>query len=183
MGLFSGKSTRDPSVVEMENWLAHPMEFGRKPDKCSVIKQYSIKLPGVGDSLLSLCRYRYNDRKADGRGVAGASTWSFIGDDLNEIPDDDYMLAYCGWYVVFNGVNSGSVQVKNVNENIQVPGHRTAVVDEIFILGDSIVYSYSGVTDRGDDVVGATDGSFTVCYKKAVHLVDFQVFIFCWEKQ
>lgn len=45
-----------------------------------------------------------------GRGfLNGSLTWSFLGDDVNAISDDDLLVAYCGWAWLFPALQAGNV--------------------------------------------------------------------------
>lgn len=162
----SGGGGDAKAVREAKEWLSHPMEFGRPPDACEVLGSRTLNLPGNGPTRLTLVRYSYREPKTVGRAVTGAMVWSFIGGGLEGISDDAYLLAYCGWYFVFNGTQGGSLGAEDVNEAIEVEGFQQVRASKKYLIGDSTVYIFTGKDAQGNDVVGATDGDYRMALKK-----------------
>jgi hypothetical protein len=81
---------------KMAEWLAHPNEFGVIPEVVRFKKIYKAKLITYGNVEIHLVDYEMPDGTT-GRGfVNGRLTWSFLGDEVNMIKDDDFFVAYCG---------------------------------------------------------------------------------------
>jgi hypothetical protein len=163
------QSGKLPEVIQAELWLSHPTEYGRPPDHCTLISRTAMVIPGAGKTLLSLCRYRYNDTGETGRVVASRLkqvTWAFVGPGVDAISDSYYLVAYCGWCSLVSGIEGKSVVAEEVDEEVTVPGHRSARAHERYRIGNSVVHEFKGVDDQGREVVGSTDGSFTVSFAK-----------------
>lgn len=80
----------------MTEWLAHPSEFGVRPKTVRHKRTYQASLIH-GDAEIHLCEYVMPDGTC-GRGfVNGSLTWSFLGEGVEAIDDDNLLPAYCGW--------------------------------------------------------------------------------------
>lgn len=100
---------------EMAEWLAHPNEFGVRPKRVQLKRTYRVNVITYGDVKLHLVEYEMPDGTA-GRGfVNGALTWSFLGDEVNAMSDDDLLIAYCGWAWLFPALQAGNVVTEFVS--------------------------------------------------------------------
>ncbi|HWJ07662.1 MAG TPA: hypothetical protein VNS57_17930 [Steroidobacteraceae bacterium] len=93
----------------MAEWLAHPNEYGVLPKQARLKRTYRGNLITHGDVELHLVEYEMPDG-AKGRGFVNKGlTWSFLGDKVNAIKDDDLLVAYCGWAWLFPAMQAGNV--------------------------------------------------------------------------
>ena len=100
---------------KMAEWLAHPMEFGVQPEIVRFKRTYQAKLITYGKVQIHLVDYEMPDGTI-GRGfVNDGLTWSFIGEEVNSIKDDDLFIAYCGWAWLFPPLQKGTVQTNFVS--------------------------------------------------------------------
>lgn len=100
---------------EMAEWLAHPMEFGVQPAIVRFKRTYRAKLITYGNVQIHLVHYEMPDGTI-GRGfVNDGLTWSFLGEPVNSIKDDDLFVAYCGWAWLFPALQKGTVQTNFVS--------------------------------------------------------------------
>jgi hypothetical protein len=81
---------------KMAEWLAHPMEFGIAPQLVQYKTSFQVKLLGSGKTAMHLTDYVMPDGTR-GRGIVEPVTWSFLGEQINEMSDQDMVIAYCGW--------------------------------------------------------------------------------------
>jgi hypothetical protein len=94
---------------EMAEWLAHPNEYGVPPTQVRLKRTYRGNLVTHGDVELHLVEYEMPDG-TKGRGFVNEGlTWSFLGDKVNAIKDDDLLVAYCGWAWLFPAMQAGNV--------------------------------------------------------------------------
>lgn len=95
---------------ELANWLAHPLEFGVRPKAVRLKRTYKTEFIGRGIVEIHLVEYTMPDG-VEGRGfVFDSLTWSFLGESVNLIQDDDLFTAYCGWAWLFPALQAGNVQ-------------------------------------------------------------------------
>ena len=103
---FGNKKKHEDQMAE---WLAHPNEFGVRPKSVRHKRTYKGNLMGHGDVEIQLIEYVMPDG-TQGRGfVNGPLTWSFLGEGVNVIDDDNLLLAYCGWSWLFPALQAGGV--------------------------------------------------------------------------
>ena len=100
---------------KMAEWLAHPTEFGVQPKIVRFKRTYKAKLITYGNVQIHLVHYEMPDGTI-GRGFVNAGlTWSFLGELINSIKDDDLFVAYCGWAWLFPPLQKGTVQTNFVS--------------------------------------------------------------------
>lgn len=94
------------ALAEMCEWLAHPNEFGRPPDRIYQADSRELYWPPTEDQRrLRVFQYEYegDDGKLDeGFGLTGSVTWSMGGEQLATEPEDVYCL-HCAWELEMNG--------------------------------------------------------------------------------
>ncbi len=90
----------------MSEWLAHPMEFGQPPKSVKHKRKYRLKIMG-NPTDVHLLDYEMPDGHR-GRGFVNPTTWSFLGSEVNQIPDDQLIVAYIGWLFLFPALQNGS---------------------------------------------------------------------------
>jgi hypothetical protein len=148
--------------AQMAEWLSHPSEFGVAPKLVRYRKTYKAKLITHGKVRIHVVDYEMPDGKK-GRGfVNGGLTWSFLGDDVNRIDDEDHFTAYCGWSWLFPAMQGGSVQTdfasdgeeKKFIEERQKSGVEGLRITSKYKIGTSELFEYDGVR-KGDKVKGA----------------------------
>ena len=106
---------KDQIEEQMAEWLAHPMEFGVRPEMVRLKRTYTAELVTYGNVQIHLVDYRMPSATI-GRGlVIDSLTWSFLGDHVNLINDDDLFVAYCGWAWLFPALQAGTAQTTFVS--------------------------------------------------------------------
>jgi hypothetical protein len=88
----------------MCQWLEHPNEYGRPPDKIELADSKEIFWPPTQDRRrLWVFRYNYaeEDGTHDGFGMTGSITWSMMGDPPLKTPDEVYAM-HCVWEMQHN---------------------------------------------------------------------------------
>jgi hypothetical protein len=89
--------------AEFANWLAHPNELGRPPDKLEVLDHRTIYWPPGGeDASLWLIKYRLADLwglEADDVdcGLVGSTTWCIFSYKMHQRPPEDCYAIHCCW--------------------------------------------------------------------------------------
>jgi hypothetical protein len=146
----------------MAEWLSHPLEFGVPPASIRYRRSYRGTLVTQGDVEIHLVEYAMPDG-THGRGfVNGPLTWSFIGEEVNAIGDDDLLQAYCGWSWLFPALQGGSVETDFVSETEEPQfldqkreeGFENIVVTDRYRIGDSELFEFTAIRD-GVPVKGA----------------------------
>src|SRR5262249_40518109 len=165
----SGRKRR--AEEEMAEWLAHPNEFGVRPTSVCHERTYNGTLPSHGDVSIRLVEYVMPDGTS-GRGFVNWSlTWSFIGEEINRIPDDDLLLAYCGWAWLFPALQSGSVQTKFASEGEEArfleqkrdQGVSDVEITNRYRIGTSELFEFTG-TFEGKPAKGARNTGVQAAY-------------------
>lgn len=89
---------------KMAEWLAHPMEFGVRPESVRLKHTYKADLITYGKLDIHLVDYTMPDGTT-GRGFVNEGlTWSFLGPEVDSIKDEELFVAYCGWAWLFPAV-------------------------------------------------------------------------------
>lgn len=89
--------------AEFAQWLAHPNELDRPPNKVDVIEHRRMMWPPQGEVLdLWLLKYRAADpwdleADAEGVGMTGSTTWCFFEDSMLKLSPDDCIAIHCSW--------------------------------------------------------------------------------------
>jgi hypothetical protein len=147
---------------EMADWLAHPMEFGVPPKTVRLKRTYRGEVITQGAVTIHLVEYEMPDGTL-GRGfVNGSLTWSFPGDDINAIADDDLMVAYCGWAWLFPATQAGNVpsefesltEERAFTEKKLADGFADVQLGSRYQIGTSELFEFKG-TSNGQQFVGA----------------------------
>lgn len=149
---------------QMTEWLAHPMEFGVRPESVHFKRTYKAKLITYGDVQIHLVYYKMPDG-ISGRGfVNDGLTWSFLGEPVNLINDDELFVAYCGWAWLFPALQQGTVQTTFISNGEefkflakkQDEGITDIQVTARYKIGTSELTEFLGTRD-GVPVKGAGD--------------------------
>jgi hypothetical protein len=136
----------------MTEWLAHPNEFGQRPASVRYRKTYRAELITHGPVDIDLVDYVMPDGTR-GRGfVNGPLTWSFLGEGVQAISDDDLLLAYCGWAWLFPALQAGSVDTSfgSTDEEARLTERKIASgitdfrITGRFRIGTSELFEYAG---------------------------------------
>ena len=157
---------------EMADWLAHPMEFGVQPKTVRFKRTYRGEVIITGAVEIHLVEYEMpNGRK--GRGfVNGPLTWSFLGEEVNAMADDDLMVAYWGWAWLFPAVQAGNA-VQDFESLTEEPAFIAKKLadgfDEIqltsrYKIGTSELFEFKG-TSQGKLFVGAGNTESEVAFE------------------
>lgn len=138
---------------EMAEWLAHPMEFGVAPESVRYRKTHKTNDITQRKVEIHVVDYKMPDG-TKGRGfVNGSLTWSFLGDKMNAISDEDLFLAYCGWAWLFPAMQGETVLTDFVSageEAMFADSRRSDGVTDFRItgrykFGDSELFEYDGL--------------------------------------
>jgi hypothetical protein len=156
---------------EMAQWLAHPLEFGVLPASTRFKRSYNVRVITHGDEQVHLVEYEMPDG-TKGRGfVNGSLTWSFLGDAVNAIEDDDLLVAYYGWAWLFSGIQANTVatEFKSLTEEDEFfekkvqEGFANVRFGARYKIGTSELFEYTATKD-GIDYRGAGDTESDVCF-------------------
>ncbi len=159
---------------EMADWLAHPMEFGVQPKTVRLKRTYRGEVIVTGAFEIHLVEYEMPNGTT-GRGfVNGSLTWSFIGDDVNAIADDDVTLAYWGWAWLFPAIQAGNAvtDFQSLTEEPAFIAKKLAAgFEEIqltsrYKIGTSELFEFKG-TSQGKPFVGAGNTESEVAFAAA----------------
>ena len=155
----------------MAEWLEHPLEFGVRPEMVRFKRTYDANLIGFGNVQIHLVDYKMPDGSV-GRGFVNDNlTWSFPGDSVNLIKDDDLFVAYCGWAWLFPSLQQGKVQTTFVSTGVEsrfLAKKRQEGITDIEVLsrykiGTSELTEFVG-RHNGVPVKGAGDSSAEVLF-------------------
>ena len=156
---------------EMAEWLAHPNEFGVRPETVRLKRTYKANLITQGDRELHLVEYVMPDGTT-GRGVVnGSLTWSFLGEEVNAISDDDLLVAYCGWAWLFPALQAGTVATEFLSLSEEAAfrakkrndGLEDLVLTDRYKIGTSELFEFKA-TKNGRQIRGAGDVASEVSY-------------------
>jgi hypothetical protein len=161
-----GSAKEREAETAMAEWLAHPSEFGVRPDSVRFERTYHGRLPGAGEIEVDLVEYVMPDGTT-GRGfVNGPLTWSFVGDEVTPIGDDDLFLAYCGWAWLFPALRSGDVETEFISdgeeqrflEQKDQQGLRDIEITSRYRIGGTELFEFTGTyEERSVKGAGNTD--------------------------
>ncbi|WP_269541863.1 hypothetical protein [Cerasicoccus fimbriatus] len=157
--LFGNKFEKEKE--ELRKWLAHPNEFGEVPSEISHIKEYHVSLMNYGKTKIQLFRYQMPNGFS-GRGFVNPVTWSFLGDDVEKIPDDLLLFAYAGWLFLFPAIQEGKVltdfesdgERERYLEQLKNHGLTDIQVVAQYKIGTSELYEFKAFFN-GEEVRGA----------------------------
>jgi len=151
----------NPSITAATAYLEQRPEFGRPPDSCLIVarKAMTLRTPTV----LTVCRYRYDDTGQSGRVVIGAEPWAYLGEAANAFSHDDYLLAYCGWHFLYCGQEAKPITTRIIKRPITLPNLHSAIATAEYRIGAEVLIQFEGVDAQGQPVAGATDGTTTTC--------------------
>jgi hypothetical protein len=90
------------ALAEMANWLAHPNEFGRPPDKIELYDTRDLYWPPTKDKRrVWLAKYTFSDEKGGeperGVGMVGSVTFALFGEATIDLSPEDIYGLYCCW--------------------------------------------------------------------------------------
>lgn len=168
-----GFKTKKNIENEMSQWLSHPYEFGEEPKSVHFVRTYKLNLISYGKVKIHLVEYEMMDG-TKGRGFVNAHlTWSFTGDDIDKIEDDDLLMAYCGWAWLFPNLQIGNIQTefKSKTEEMVVinklkdSGFENITIGDKYKIGHSEIFEFSASKD-GVCFVGASDHNHTISFPK-----------------
>jgi hypothetical protein len=96
------KSDEFMALSEMAEWLAHPNEMGRAPDRIRVLDTREMFWPPTNDRRrLWLIAYSYDDGEA-GVGMVGSVTFALFGDANPDASPEDIYGLHCAWELEMN---------------------------------------------------------------------------------
>lgn len=156
---------------QMAEWLSHPSEFGVAPKLVRYRKTEKAKLVTYGKVQIYVVDYEMPNGKK-GRGFVNNSlTWSFLGDQVNAISDDDHFTAYCGWAWLFPALQAETVKtdfVSQKEESAFTNSRKGSGITDFRItgryqIGTSELFEYDGIRD-GRKIKGAGGSESLVEY-------------------
>ena len=114
-----------------------------------------MTLFGKKKAIVHLVSYEMPDGY-NGRGfVNGPLTWSFIGEELKSIADDDLFRAYCGWAWIFPALQAHTISTDFEPEHLaqfvkskETEGYKEIVVVEKYKIGTSELVTYTSIKDN-----------------------------------
>jgi hypothetical protein len=151
-----------PSAAEAERaletmaaWLAHPSEFGERPRAVRLLGTYPRVIMSLGPDPVPIFLIAYEMPSGKrGRGFVNPITWSFIGDELDAIPDADLVTAYTGWAFLFPQLQDGSIQTEfaattlpSFKAFLTKCGVTDVTIDDTYLVGDSELFEFTGSQD------------------------------------
>lgn len=160
----------------LSQWLADPLEFGCPPKSVRLLHTYHVSIKHRGPTDVHLLRYEMPNG-AIGRGFVNPTTWSFQGDKVNQIPDDDLLLAYMGWLYVFPTLQNGHLvpittsegEEQRLLEKKANAGFTEVVILERYQLLQSIELFEWRAQYQGEPVRGAGNSSNIDLWHPASH--------------
>jgi len=156
---------------ELAEWLAHPNEFGMRPKGIRLKRTYKVNVMTHGDRDLHLLEYTMPDGTT-GRGfVNGSLTWSFLGDEVNAISDNDLLVAYCGWAWLFPALQAGNVATEFMSLTEEAAfrakkhndGLENLELTDRYRIGTSELFEFKA-TKNGKQIKGAGNTESEVSY-------------------
>ena len=176
-GLFGKKYQQQEQ--ELAQWLAHPNEFGQAPSTIKHRRAFPLQLMNFGETVVHLIDYQMPSG-TKGRGFVNPITWSFLGDEINAIPDEKLLVAYCGWAFLFPGIQAGGIETKFESngeeqrylDDLTSKGLTEIIVEGRYRIGTSELYGFKAKFN-GEPVRGAGNTETEVGYTAAhpcIHL-------------
>jgi hypothetical protein len=159
---------------EMADWLAHPAEFGVPPKTVRLKRTYRGEVIITGAVEIHRVEYAMPDGTT-GRGfVNGPLTWSFLGDGVNAMADDDLMVAYWGWAWLSPALQAGNavMDFQSLTEEAAFTAKKLADgFDEVrmtsrYKIGTSELFEFKG-TSRGKLFICAGNTESEVAFDAA----------------
>lgn len=152
----------------MAEWLRHPNEFGVEPVRVKRRRRYGLNLMHYGRTWVHLMEYEM-PCGTRGRGFVNPITWSFQGENVEQVPDDALVHAYCGWLFLFPSLQNGGAvtQFESNGEEarylaqLQNHGLTEIVFGERYRIGDSELYGFTA-RYQGQRVQGAGNTAYEV---------------------
>jgi hypothetical protein len=97
-----------------------------------------------------------------GRGFVNPITWSFLGDNVNQISDDSLITAYAGWVFLFSALENGSATSDFVSEGEEAAylaekashGLQDVAITNRYKIGTSELFEFTA-SYEGNPVKGA----------------------------
>ena len=168
-----GNKNKKVAEMAMSEWLAHPNEFGESPKSVRFKRTYKGELVSYGNVEIHLVDYEMPDGTI-GRGfVNGNLTWSFLGNDVNKINDDDLLSAYCGWAWLFPAIQAGNILTDFESQGEESlflsmkaqEGFENINITDRYKIGTSELFEFTA-TKQGKSFVGAGDSNGDVAFEE-----------------
>jgi hypothetical protein len=105
------KAAREPgfaAMAEMCNWLSHPNEYGKPPDKVKLMDKRTVYWPPTRDTReVRLFSFVYEKRRSyprvSGVGMVGSVTWAFFDETKPTMKPEDIYGLHCCFELETNG--------------------------------------------------------------------------------
>lgn len=92
------------ALAGMCDWLAHPNEMGRPPDRITLVDSRELYWPPTRDRRwLWIFRYRYESNEAEpdeGYCMTGSVTWAMFGTNTLDLSVEDVYGLHCAWELI-----------------------------------------------------------------------------------
>ena len=171
---------KDPIIKKMVEWIEHPMEFNKKPDKIEIFDERDLFWPTQKVEKCYLLRFSVDNEEFIG--FTGPISWCFIAIDFNKLTKDDLYLRYTGWYTVFATINSDNYNKSQegankdlVMKNLGEQGYTEIEVLQCANLGGENYYEFKCKKDNSIKKVVGTQDNLTEF--KIDHILPFFEFI------
>lgn len=170
LGAVGAPETLESPEQALAEWLAHPHEFGVAPVSVERHRSYDVELTNYGPTQVHLLTYEMPDGTA-GRGFVNPITWSFLGDGVEAIDDDDLLVAYAGWSWLFPAMSDGQVVTEFDSDGeqaafeaqLQASGVTEVEFLDRYKIGTSELFEFVG-TSRGVPLRGAGNTEIQVVF-------------------
>ena len=94
-------STNKKIIEKMSDWIAHPMEFNKRPEHIEIVAEKKLMWITQEVEDCYLVKFTMKDNLTEYIGFTGPITWCFIGIDFSKLSHDELFLRYTGWYLAF----------------------------------------------------------------------------------
>ena len=134
LSLFKPKSISEKyaeDIEEVKVWLKNSSSINSTPVKVNFIKSFKKMFLLLDQKVrINLFEYQLSDG-SKGRAFTGPLTWSFLGDGIDQIKNEDLIIAYCGWFFLTLGCQYGSIISDFDNEEESVSFITGKIQDEL----------------------------------------------------
>lgn len=170
----------NPVIKKMVDWIEHPMEFNKKPDRIEIFDERDLFWPTQKVEKCYLLKFSVNNDEYVG--FTGPISWCFIAIDFNKLTKDDLYIRYTGWYTVFATTNSDKYNKSQEGANKEIvikslvkQGYTEIEVLQCANLGGENYYEFICKKDNLTQKVVGTQDNLTEF--KTDHILPFFEFI------